>query len=58
MVQTFTNLIATADRIVVRDGGYTPQKGDKVVFVVTNKDEMDAVRNNIRFEENASVIVF
>ena len=55
LVQTFTNLLATADRIVVRDGGYTPSPEDKVLFTVTDKEEMGTVINNIRFKENASI---
>ena len=55
LVQNFTNLLVTADRIVVRDGGHTPSPKDKVLFTVTDKEEMGTVINNIRFKENASV---
>jgi len=52
----FTKAIASADRIVVRDGGFDccrPVAKDKILFVVTNSVEIAMIKSNFRFPENA-----
>jgi len=54
----FAKSIAFADRIVVRDGGFDccgNVDEQDVLFVVTDKDEIETVRNNIRFVKRPSV---
>jgi len=55
-ILAFANLIAQADKIVIRDGGFNCCSSidkQKVLFVVTDKDEIETVRNNIRFAKDA-----
>ena len=52
----FANTIALADKIVIRDGGFdccSSIDKHKVLFVVTDKDEIETVRSNIRFIKDA-----
>ena len=56
--RVFSRTIATADRIVVSDSGFTchhDYNETNILFVVTNKVEIEAVRNNIRFPEETQI---
>lgn len=53
----FRATTASADRIVVRDGGYDccgPVVGQKILFEITDERELKEVRNNLRFEPGES----
>ena len=53
--RAFAKMTASADRIVIRDGGFDccgPVDEEDVLFVVTDKDEIKTIRDNIRFIKN------
>ncbi len=48
----FAKLISSADRVVVRDGGYDccgPIEGQRILFEVTDPDELAELSNNLQF---------